>query len=148
MQERLSVICDAVLQVGRGDLFADFAVHRLEEISDPVGPQPDANRHGMTAIAFEQSGGVAEDLHQIQAGHAAPGTVGDIPLNGENDGGPVVVAGQSGGDNADHPLVPVPPGDEQGIVALPGEMAFDLFTGLLIDLLFLVLSDPVEGFQL
>ena len=44
--------------------------------------------------------------------------------------------------------MPVAAGDQKRILALPGEVAFDLLAGLLINLLLLLLPDAVEGFKL
>lgn len=91
---------------------------------------------------------MAQHFDEIQAGDAAAGAVGDVALNGQHDGRPVVVARQARGDDSDDALMPVAPGDKQRIVALPGEVALDLLAGFLVDLLLLLLPDAVERLEL
>ena len=87
-----SVIADKILEISCGDLFTHLAVHRLEEVGDPVCLEADADRHRVAAVPIEPIGGMAEHFHEIQTRDAAARPVGDISLNGQDDGGAVVIA--------------------------------------------------------
>jgi hypothetical protein len=65
-----------------------------------------AGGHGVAAELEEMMGACAQGRVHVESGDGASRSLGDVPLDAQHDGGPVIAVENARGDDADDALMP------------------------------------------